>query len=210
MKRTSGLVLIAVLIVGMLGCARRQTVMVPPRIDLKQHELIGVVEFGSPSEGELGPIATRRFTESARRDQGLVRILGFGSRTEVLRSVGRDQWNAETLKALGREHGVRTILTGELTVSDVRPNIRISPSLDSGSLTAQVDATLAVQLIETSSGASIWSTSASATQSVGHISVFGGKQFAFDAADPERAYGGLVDTLVEQVTRDFRVTWERR
>lgn len=33
--------------------------------------------------------------------------------------------------------------------------------------------------------------------------------FTFDASDPESAYGGLVDTLAEEVTRDFRITWEQ-
>jgi hypothetical protein len=62
-----------------------------------------------------------------------------------------------------------------------------------------------VQLLETSTGASIWSSSAQVRQNVGHISVSDGRNF--DASDPESAYGGLVDTLVEQVTRDFRGTW---
>jgi hypothetical protein len=183
--------------------------MVPPRIDLTQHEMIGIVEFDS-SEGELGSIATQRFTEAARRDQGLIRMVDFGSHADALNSVGKSEWNADTFKALGQEHEVRTILIGELTVSDVRPDIRISSALESGSLTAQVDATLAVRLVETSSGASIWSRSASATYSVGHVSLFGGGEIAFDASDPERAYGGLVDTLVQQVTRDFQASWVRQ
>ena len=61
-----------------------------------------------------------------------------------------------------------------------------------------------------STGASIWSSSGRATHSVGHISVVKNRGFAFDAMDPEQAYGGLVDALVEQVTRDFRATLETR
>jgi hypothetical protein len=179
-------------------------------MDLTQLEMIGVVEFSSTSEGELGSIATQRFTEAARRDQGLVRMMDFGASSAALGTVGEDEWSPGAFKALGKEHDVRTVLIGELTVSDVRPNISISAALESGSLTAQVDATLAVRLVETASGASIWSRSASATYSVGHVSVFGGGEIAFDATDPERAYGGLVDTLVQQVTRDFQVSWVRQ
>ncbi len=69
---------------------------------------------------------------------------------------------------------------------------------------------LAVELTEASTGASIWSTSASGTNSVGHVSMFSGRKFDFDAQDPETAYSGLVNTLVEVATRDFRSTWERR
>ena len=210
MRAVSYLIAGVLLVLSTLACANRQTVMVPPRIDLKPHEMIGVVEFDSSSDGELGPLATRRFTESARRDQGLVRVVSIGSSDEALRSVGRTKWDAETFRALGREHGVETIVVGNLSVSDIRPNIRIDRSLRSGSLSAQVGAELDVQMIETATGASIWNNSGSASQSVGHVSVFGGKDFVFDAEDPESAYGGLIDTLISQVTSDFHVRWERR
>ena len=213
MKRMVVLVMGGLMILGTASCNRRppaQTVMVPPFIDLKQHEMIGVVQFGSTSKGKLGPLVTSRFTEWARRDQGLVRIIQVGSRDEALRSVERDRWDAEAVRALGQKHGVQTILTGDLTISNVRPDVRVSASLRSGEVSAMVDAALEVQMFESATGASIWSSSSRATQGVGHISVFSGKGFAFDAKNPEEAYGGLVDALVEQVTRDFRATWEQR
>lgn len=210
MGRASRIVLATTLLALAFGCAgRRETVTVPPRIDLKRHETIGIIDFRTSSKGGLGPLATRRFTEVARHDQGLVRMLEFGSESQALRSVSSSDMSTETIKALGNEFGVQTILTGELTVSDVKPEILIS-GLRSGSLSAKVDATLAVRLIETSTGASIWSSSARSTSSVGHVSVFKGGGFAFDADDPERAYGELIDSLVVQVTQDFRVRYERR
>lgn len=195
-----------------LACSahRTVTVRVPPRIDLTQHEVIGVVDFESSAEGQLASLATRRFMESARRDQGLVRMVTLGSKDEALRSVGRDRWDPETYRALGRKHGVQTILTGELAVSDVKPDLRIAAGLRSGSLSAEVSATLAVQMVEASSGASIWSASSAATRTVGHLDVFRGKEFVFDADDPEEAYGALVDGLVEHATPDFHAHWERR
>jgi hypothetical protein len=210
MRQNLTLFLAALITAVMLGCATSQSVMVPPRIDLKQHEMIGVIEFDASSKGELGPLATRRFTEEARRDQGLVRMVGVGSETEAIRSVGGTSLGVETFKALGRAHDVQTILTGELTVSRVRPDLKLAPGLRSGRLSAQVEATLAVQLIEASTGASLWSSSATATSTLGQISVFKGGDFVFDADDPEKAYAPLVDALVSHVTQDFRVRWERR
>jgi hypothetical protein len=192
------------------GCSAKQTYQVPPRIDLTQHDVIGIIEISTTAKGELGPLATRRLMDEARRDQGLVRIVALGSEAEALASVGGLRLDRETLKAIGRKHGLQTILMGELTVSDIKPDLRISSLLDSGSVTARVDASLAVQLVETTSGASIWSASARATDSVGHISVFRGGHFVFDAQDPEDAYGGLVDSLVSRATSDFQVSWERR
>ena len=204
MKRSIGSVAIAVLIV-LSGCAAKQrtqyrTVRIPPRIDLTQHEMIGVVEFESTNEGELGPLATRRFTESARRDQGLIRMVGL--KPEAV--------DPERARQLGREHGVRTIVVGKLTVSNVRPSFSISRSLSSGSLSGSVEATLDVEILEAATGASLWSASAQATKSVGNLRVFSDKTVAFDAEDPERAYGVLIDALVAQVTADFQATWQRQ
>ena len=210
MGRSSILVAAALLLAATLGCAaRHETVTLPPRIDLKQHETIGIIDFSTSSKGKLGPLATRRFTEAARQDQGLVRMLEFGPESAALSRVGGGDLGPEAIRALGDEFGVQTILTGELTVSDVKPDVVIS-ALRSGSLTARVDATLAVRLIETSTGASIWSSSARSSQSVAEVSVWKGGGFVFDADDPDRAYGDLVDSLVAQVTQDFRVRYERR
>jgi hypothetical protein len=43
---------------------------------------------------------------------------------------------------------------------------------------------------------------------MGQVSVYGGRDFMFDAADPEAAYGELVDALVSQVARDFQGSWQ--
>jgi hypothetical protein len=207
------LVVVAILIAAISGCAGRkntETVMIPPQIDLTQYELIGVIEFDADKEGELGPLATRRFMEWARRDQGTVRILNLGSPDQLLRSVGRSQWDAEAYKAVGRKHGVRTILTGHVTVSDIRPDIDLSTTLRSGRVSAKVRAELDVELFETETGASLWNSSSWAITTLGQISVFGGKNFSFDATDPDAAYGKLVNLLADHATRDFQVTWQER
>ncbi len=78
------------------------------------------------------------------------------------------------------------------------------------SVAADVDATLTVGMFETASGASIWNRSASVTRRVGHVSMLGNRDVVFDADEPERAYGELVDALVALVTEEFRATWQRR
>jgi hypothetical protein len=128
----------------------------------------------------------------------------------VLEGVGRDRLDQTTFKALGEKHDVNTIITGELVVSDIRPDVTITPGFGFADFAAEVDATLSVQMVETNSGASLWSASASATERVGSISIFGGEHFAFDAEDPDDAYGKLVDALVEETSEDFRVTWKRK
>ena len=208
MKKRLGTIISLVLL--SLGLACGSKVMVPPRIDLREHEVIGIINFTFSSKGNLGDFATRKFTEAARQDQGLIRIIPLGSESEILKTIGYEQLNQAAIKAIGEEQNLKTILTGELVVSDIRPNIQITPGLGFLSISAEVDATLSVQMFETSTGASLWSGSASDTRTVGNISIFGGKNFAFDAKDPEKAYGNLINSLVTQVTRDFRVSWRRK
>jgi hypothetical protein len=208
MKKIIFLCFAAIFIQLMLDCGPK--VMVPPRIDLKQHEVLGIIDFSFSSEGDLGNIATKKFSEEMRRDQGMIRIVELGSETDVLADVGQDRFSQTSFKEIGRKHEINTVITGELIISNVRPNVAITPGLSYLSFSAEVDATLNVQMVETSTGASIWSSSASETQQIGNISIFGGKDFAFNADDPEKAYGKLVNNLVNEVTRDFRVTWRRK
>ena len=211
MSRTRVRTMAALSLLFLSGCASTppvRRVWVAPRVDLKPYEIIGMVEFTSTSRGGLAALATRRFAEAARRDQDMIRMVDVGSQQEALASVGRDRWTPESCRAIGRKHGVRTLFQGTLTLSGVRPNVQVSALLHSGQVTAQVDATLEVQLIEAETGASIWSRSASATRTLGQVSVLGGKNYSFDADDPERAYGELVDFLVAQVARDLQGSWQ--
>lgn len=187
------------------GCGPRTVVqaappvLVPPRVDLASLEQIGVLEFRSAEQEGLGGLATQRFVESARRDQGLVRMVELGP--------GR---TPDADVALGRERGVRTLLTGEITVSRVRPRVRLATDLGSGTVDMSLEATLAVRLVEVETGASIWSRTARASRSVGNVGVYGHGDVVFDAGDSDGVYAQLVDSLVEQVTGDFHARWVRQ
>ena len=206
-KYTLYLVISTVFVSIVLGCGSR--VMIPPMIDLKQYEVVGIIEFESSSEGELASYTTKKFMEAIRRDQGVIRIVELGSMDEVLSAIGSDILNQATFKALGEKYEVSTIITGELTISDVRPDITIVPGFSYMSFAAEVDAILSSKMVETTTGASLWISTARETRRVGQVSIFGGEHFSFDADDPDKAYGKLIDALVESVSEDFRVTWRR-
>lgn len=211
MSRIPARSIVVLSLVVLSGCASHppaRRVWVGPRVDLKPYETIGMVQFTSTSKGELAAMATRRFVEAARRDQDMLRMVDIGTQQEALASAGRDLWSPESCRAIGRKHGVRTMFRGTLTLSSVRPNVQLSALLRSGQVSANVDATLEVEMIEVETGASIWSRSGRATRTLGQVSVFGGKDYVFDAADPDAAYGDLVDDLVFQVARDLQGSWQ--
>ena len=61
-------------------------------------------------------------------------------------------------------------------------------------------------MLETEVGATVWTNTAKATESVGELGLTNGK-LVFGAQDPKEAYGDLVDYLVSQVTTDMYATW---
>ena len=202
-RLTSALLCLGALVVtAACAGARYETVTVPPRVDLAQHQLIGIIEFDSPDQRELAPMVTARFVESARSDQGLVRMV-------FLHAEGRRP-DAMRLRQIADEHGLRTILVGDLRVSRVRPSMSVSNSLSSARVSGAIEATLPVVMIEPEPGASLWSASGRAHETVGGLSVQGAKHVDFGAVDPRAAYNDMVDALVTQVTRDLRGSWERR
>jgi hypothetical protein len=208
MKRTLLAFVIAALALVTTNCGRK--VMVPPRIDLKPHEVIGMIHFECDKKGELAPLTTRKFTEAIRRDQEMIRIIDLGTEAEVLRQIGHDKLSKAAFQAIGEEYDIATVFTGELLISDIRPDISIALLFVAGmSVSAEVDATLDVRMVETESGASLWNASVSKTREIGNVTIWEGGGFGFDAEDPERAYGKLVNALVEDASQDFRVTWRR-
>jgi len=201
-RMRSALLCLGALLSTACAGARYETVTYPPRVDLRPHEMIGVIEFDSPDQHDLAALVTARFMESARTDQGVVRMVS-------LRSEGRRP-DAARLRQLAAEHGLRTIVVGNLRVSRVRPSVSVSESLSSASVSGAVEATLTVEMIEPDTGASLWSASGRTRESVGGLSVQGVKNVDFGATDPKAAYTEMVDTLVNQVTRDLHGSWERR
>jgi hypothetical protein len=206
MRYVTILAMVDILLIGMLGCGKR--VMVAPRIDLADHETIGIIEFRSSNEGQIASFATEQFMEAIRRDQGLVKIVELGTEKDVLKAIGAKKLTPDALQDIGEKFSVNTIFYGKLDVSSIRPEVTITPGIMS--VDAEVDAKLSVKMVEVIEGASIWSGSAMATEHVGSVSVFGGTAFTFDAEDPDEAYGKLIYSLVEGVSRDFQVRWVRQ
>ena len=207
MRQKSWFIAAILLTMVIQGCTTR--VLAPPRINLKEHEVIGIIEFDCSGKGELGPYMTQRFINAVRRDQDLVRIISLGTKAQILADTGQSQLDQNAFKAIGQKHKIKTVFTGDVVVSDVKPNVSIGKKLTYFGVSADVDATLNVQMCETETGASIWSRSARDVQRIGGVEVFDDKSFTFDADDPDNAYWRLAYSLIEAVTHDFQSHWIR-
>jgi hypothetical protein len=183
--------------------------VVPPRVDLGSYNPIGLIELSSNAKGNLQQFATQKLVETVQSAQPGTRILELGKREPILRAIEHDELDFEAIRTIGERYQVDSVLVGGLEVTDVKPKVRVSTFLTSMSARAEVAATMSVRLVETASGATVWSSSARGQESVAHVSIVSRGPADFGASDPESAYGRLVQTLVHQVTRDFRARYEK-
>ena len=174
-------------------------VLLPPAVDLASHNRIGLVTFtAEKARGSLPALATQRFMEHMLRAQPGIEILELG--------VIAGPVDAAAARRLGTEHGVRTLVVGQIAISDLKPRISIAGGLGAS---AEATVTLATRLITTESGATIWSRSSRLRETIGAIGLLDG-QAVFSAQDPQEAYGEMVNRLVWNVTTDFRGTYVRQ
>jgi hypothetical protein len=192
------------------GCSKHVVVTVPPRVDLLSFDVIGMVELDSDAEGNLASFATQRLIQAMQEAQPGVRVLELGKKDEVIAALGTDKLDHTTMTQIGEKYGVDAVMIGDLSVSDVRPNVNVYNILSTMSVSAEVDASLTTRLMETARGATVWTNSTGGTKTVANASVSSSGPVRFDAEDPEKAYGKLVDALVFDATRDFRVSYVRR
>ena len=200
-------ILLAFFLVG--GCSSTVLVTVPPRVDLKGYGTLGVVDFTSNSSGAVGARATQQLQEQIQAAQPGTRFVDLGSREAVLAAVGRNQLDADAAKRIGKRYGVDAVFLGEIAYSDPKTDVRVNDlaKLDAG-LRTEVKGDISARLVETASGASVWSNSGWVRRQVGRVNVSEqGISGSMTKSDPREE---MVPALVYQLTHDFRPTTERQ
>jgi hypothetical protein len=183
------------------GCAKY--VWAPPRLDLLPLTPVGLVEFTvENAQGTLHQMATQRFAEAAFAGQDGIEILELGTADTVLAAVGEPEMGPRAAQRIGTEYEVPAVFVGHLVVSDVKPR-GVLPPIGGPHVEATVSVELTVRLLSTNTGATLWSRSARATETVGEVGLVGGRPY-FGAEDPDEAYGRLVEHLVTVVSEDLR------
>jgi hypothetical protein len=181
------------------GGTRHTTVQVDPAVPLAQHSRVGLVTFTAQNaRGALVTLATQKFQEQLLRAQPGIEILELGTITGPI--------DPAAAKRLGEQHGVKTIAVGHLTVSDLKPRVRLV-----GGLSASTEVTIALQtkLLSSESGATLWARSSTLRETMQQVGIANGTA-VFDAQNAAETYGEIVNELVWNVTTDFRPTWVRQ
>ena len=207
MRRTISLLLPLALLVA---CAAKTVVVsVPPRMDLKRYDMIGIVDFNSTAERGLGARAARQFMEQVQQAQPGTPFIELGDRDALLASIGARQLDAAALRQLGQKHRVAAVFVGELVYSEPTVDVKLTDvSKLQGGVRAEVRGDISTRLLETASGASVWSSSAWARRQIGGVQVSDrGISGGMRQDDPREA---MLPTLVHHLTHDFRPTTARQ
>jgi len=169
-------------------------VLLPPTLDLVPHKNIGLFMFSvENAKGNLHEFATRRFEEYVLAAQSGIEMREFTHADSSALFSARDT------------SCVPVAFFGHLKISNVKPSGHFTASL-SPVMQATVTVELSVWLVNTRTGGIMWRRSSQSTEKVGGMSFIGGMP-AFEAHDPNDAYGRLINQLVYNVTYDVRSTW---
>jgi len=207
--RSGGLSAFLVLLVVSACGGGRRSVLVPPTLDLRSYGRLGLVTFTvENAKGSLHEFATERFSEDMLAAQPGIEVLELGTQDSLLRRVGENDLGIAAAQELGKQREVGAVFAGHLKVTNPKGTGGLA-GLVTPHLEATVRVDLTVRLLSTRSGATLWRSSAWATERVGHVALVGG-QLDFSAKDPKEAYGPLVNTLIRLVTQDMRSTWQQQ
>lgn len=192
------------------GCASTVVVPVPPRMDLAGYGNVGIVEFASNANRTIDAQVTRRFQEHIHSAQPGTRFVELGARDALLAAVGSKQLDADALRRIGQNYGVAAVFVGDLVYSEPKTGVLVGDLARlKGGVRTEVRGDISGRLLETKTGASVWSHSAWARREVGGVSVSaeGSVSGGVRAAHPREE---MVPTLVFHLTQDFRPTSVRR
>jgi hypothetical protein len=189
------------------ACASKYS-QVPARLDLVPYGRVALISFvaDQPNDG-ISSLATQRFAEALLSSQSGVELLELSTADSALRTLPVNADAAAIAQALGRQKGVPAVFVGALKVSNVKPKGHLSTS--GFNVRAGVSAELTVRLLSTSTGGTVWRSSALANGTVGRIDI-SDRLPSIAVRDKEEAYGELVQQLIAEVTRDLRPTWIKK
>lgn len=186
------------------GCSRTVLVPVPPRMDLNGYGTLGIVEFASNSDRAINARATRQFQEQIQAAQPGTRFIELGNREAVLAAAGGKRLDAAALRKIGEKYGVAAIFLGEIAYSEPKTDVQLTDLARlEGGVRAEMKADISSRLVETGTGASVWSNSAWVRREIGRLSVSAehGVSAGMSKSNPREE---MLPALVFHLTHDFR------
>jgi hypothetical protein len=207
----SSCLLLGAAIFFVASCSKTVKVYQPPRLDLAQFGRLGMITFSDNAQPSVAGYATEQFQNQIYAAQTGIPIVEMGTKENVLKSIGSNQLDPVTMQKIGKKYNVSALFIGNLVYSDVKPDVNLEDLADfKASVSATLNATLSVKLVETEGGATIWSDSTSWKRKLGGVSVSEDSGVSVGNRGYEDAYRKLVPDMVYDVTHDFRGRYVRK
>jgi len=200
-----GRLLLGIIILSFISCAKTVSVYRPPRFDLTQFGRLGMITFSDNAQPSVSEYATEQFQSKIHSAQMGIPIVELGTEEELLKSIGSNQLNLEALQKIGQRYNVFGVFNGRVSYSDVKTNLNLRDITElKASVNTTLHATLSVKLIETEGGATIWSDSTSWKRELGKVSVNENKGISVGTKGYDDAYRKLIPDMMHDLTSDFR------
>lgn len=203
-----GMALAVALAVGCSKSPPRQKVWVPPRVDLARLGTLGMLEFSSSEPQGLGAVASREFLSALQSAQPGTPVLELGDEARVLAEHGAASLDAGAIRAIGERHRVDALVVGRLETKPSAPSFAFYSGGRWISASAELEGTLEARIFDTRTGATLWSTVASASQPLGRVDVSPAGVSGLGANPAQKAKHRLLRSLVARATDDFWAHWE--
>ncbi|OGD22596.1 MAG: hypothetical protein A2W03_02275 [Candidatus Aminicenantes bacterium RBG_16_63_16] len=196
-----------VILFAVAGCVKYT--IVPPAIDLAAAGTIGLVTFKAENaKGDLDAVATQYFLQEVTAAQR-VPVVELGPHAAVLADLGKTSFDREAVLAIGQKQGVEAVFIGEIKVTKVKPQIDLAAPLSKTLFArAAFDISVAVRLVSTANGATLWTESAARQGTVGSVGMDNGVP-VFAVRDQSAAMAELLREVMFRLTWDFRPTRQR-
>lgn len=191
-----------------IGCAPK--ILVPPRISLPDYGSIGLIEFQTDADGEMGSYATQIFLQNlldAQQDAAIIE-LGTPAFINTDNPVSVLNLSRDNYLSLNADFGTGAVFSGYLQVSQVKPKVDLMPW--SFSVKGVIQVRLQVKLIEISSGKTLWSWIEEGEDTVSGLTIISEGPVIFEAGSADETFGPLVRSMIWSATQDFREHYVRR
>jgi len=117
---------LAISIFILAGCSHTEKILIPPKMDLRPYGTVGIIEFSTNAASDLKQTATQEYIQTVQAAQPGVRILELGGKDRVLKKVGQEELDPAAIRAIGSAYHIDVLVFGQLSVSDPKPNLRLS------------------------------------------------------------------------------------
>ena len=182
----------------------------PPEVNISPEQKVGLIQFTiKNAEGGLDAFATDRFLQEIIQAQRGARLLELGTLQEVLADVQEKKLDAEALQKIGSLHGVDSVFTGEIMISDVKPQVSVDALIRDLGVRASFTIYVSAKLQSTDSGVVLWTDSVERKETVAYLGLIDGKIPYFGVQDKDEANRNLIDEVIHDLTWDFRPTKRR-